>query len=149
MKRLGRVLMCGLVASFVLSGCSSLKLEDVAGPATAATVAAGTAVLTVNPVVGIAAGTAAGAAVEAAIPEPATVDITQVTNEHQAEVAKKQLLWETIQSFWQWALGAGVALIVAAWIIPGPQTLFRKKPQEPSNRREGMRSTPRYRKGPQ
>ena len=117
----GHVLILGLVASFALSGCSSLKLEDVAGPAVGATVATTAAVLTVNPVAAIAVGAAAGAATEVAIPEPAPVDITQVTNEHQAEVAKQKIEAQWWERFSLYAIGAAVLLTIVAWVLPGPQ----------------------------
>ena len=126
----GHVLILGLVASFALSGCSSLKLEDVAGPAVGATVATTAAVLTVNPVAAIAVGAAAGAATEVAIPEPASVDITQVENEHQAEVAKKKIEAEWWEDFTHWIIGGGVLLVIAAWLIPGPQWPFGRKTKQ-------------------
>lgn len=122
-----RALTFGLAVSIVLSGCSSLKLEDVAGPTTAATVTAGAAVLTVHPAAAIVAGAAAGAAVEAAIPEEESVDITQIETPEQAAVAKTQLYTDLFLDVWKWIVGAIGALIVIAWLIPGPQTFFRRK----------------------
>ena len=142
MKRIGQALMCGLVASIVLSGCSSLpKIEDVAGTATAAGVSTGLAVLNVHPVAAIAAGAASGAAVEVAIPEPESVDITQVTNEHQAQVAEKQITAHVIEDFIHWIIGGVVVLVIAAWLIPGPQTMFKrssgnKRVRQERNRRK-------------
>ena len=135
--------MCGCLVALGLSGCSSLKLEDVAGPATAATVAAGTAVLTVNPIVGIAAGTAAGAAVEVAIPEPESVDIAQVENEHQAQVAEKQITANTIMDFIHWIIGGVVVLTIVAWVLPGPQFMFRRKKDVSETRRRPVQHRPR------
>lgn len=117
--------ICGVL---LLTGCASLSLEDAA-TGLGATAGAAVGSLTGSPTV-VVTTTAAGAAVGAAViaPEtPADVQITDVQNEHQADVAKKQLVLDLIADLWHWAVGAVVVLIVVAWLIPGPQFMFRRR----------------------
>ena len=140
-------LMFGLAVSFVLSACSSLpKIEDVAGSTTAAGVTAGLVTLSVNPAAAIVTGAAAGAAVEVAIPDEESVDITQVENEHQAEVAIQQIEAEWWQNFTLQLIAAAVVLTIVAWILPGPQVLFRRKNHAQSSNTDPRPARSRYHK---
>ena len=122
-------LILGLAVCLSLSGCLTtnevISTGAAAGTALVASAAGAPAVLVAT--TSAAAGITAGVVTEE--PEP-TVDITQVETPEQAEVAKSQIFWDALQAFWMWAVGALVVLIVAAWLIPGPQFMFRRKRDE-------------------
>lgn len=119
--------ICGML---LLVGCANISKEDIA-TGLGATAGAAVGSLTGSPAVVITT-TSAGAAVGATVVAPDNsndVAITEVQNEHQADVAKKQLVLETIADAWHWIVGAVVFLILVFWFVPTPQSIVRRNKQ--------------------
>lgn len=125
-------LLCMSVLMFGLAACSNLSVSDLATTA-GATAGGMVGALTGHP--GIAAATTAGGALAGAAivgDTAATVDACA----QNPEVCSTISFYATLQDFWHWLVAGGVALVIAAWLIPGPQRLWGKKPE--SNRRKRM-----------
>lgn len=115
-----RYVIIGALA-VMLTACASFRPY---APAVGGTLA-GAACIPAGPEAAVfCAGT--GAAVTAAVvggPEPLS---------ENPEIAKAQLKQRTIMDFLHWIIGGGVFLIIAAWLIPGPQITmpWRRKKDE-------------------
>ena len=125
-----------LFLTLLLAGCSSVDLSDISTVAGASAGAVGTAVLTTNPA-GILVGTVAGGVTGAVLveDEPSAADVC-IENPEACVAAETG---ETIRDFFHWIIGGGVLLIIVAWLIPGPQRLWRKKDARSNSPRHGTR----------
>lgn len=76
--------------------------------------------------------TTAGAVAGAVAVEDTTahVSVTDVKTPEQAEVAKSQIFWNFVQEFVMYIVGAFVVLMVAMWLIPGPQSLIPRRKKD-------------------
>ena len=107
-----------------LTGCSRLDLSDLAttGGATAGA-AIGSVVggIPATVILTAAGGVAGGALVE---------DATKPENfcKVNPDQCQEFLFWSSVKDAIHWIIGAIVALITIAWLIPGPQSLFKKRP---------------------
>ena len=77
-------------------------------------------------------GGAVGAVAGAVAVEDTTahVSVTDVKTPEQAEVAKSQIFWNFVQEFVMYIVGAFVVLMVAMWLIPGPQSLIPRRKKD-------------------
>ena len=121
------LLLC--LAGF-LSGCSNIDLSDVATTAGASAGAVGAAVLTTNPA-GILVGTVAGGAAGAALVEDSTDPVDACIE--NPEVCETVSFWHAVEDFVHWIIGGGVLLIITAWLLPGPQALWRRRDDNANN----------------
>ena len=122
-----------LFLTLLLAGCSSIDLSDIATTTGAGVGAVGTAALTTNPA-GILVGTVAGGVAGAALVEDGTDPIDACLE--NPEICREIEFWDTIKDSIHWFIGGGIVLIIAAWLIPGPQTLWRKKDAQPNSPRQ-------------
>lgn len=123
-----------VLSTLLLSACSHVEFDEIAS-ATSATAGCATGSAVAGPA-GCVVGGAAAAVTTIVVTEPSTpndIDITQVETPEQAEVAKSQIFWNFVTVFVEWILGAIVVLIIAAWLIPGPQFNWRKKDAKTSS----------------
>ena len=127
-----------LLCTLLLVGCSSVDLSDISTTAGASAGAVGAAVLTTNPA-GILIGTVAGGVTGAVLveDEPSAADVC-IENPEACVAAETG---ETIRDFLHWIIGGGVVLIIVGWLIPGPQSLWRRKdaPTNSTRQRVGYR----------
>ena len=107
-----------------LGGCSKIDLSDVATTAGAAVGAVGTAVVTSNPAL-VGVGALAGGVSGAVLVEDQTDPVDACLE--NPEVCETVSRWHAIEDFFHWIIGGGVLLIIVAWLLPGPQSLWRKK----------------------
>ena len=113
-----------VVASLLVTGCARLGISDLATAAGATAGAVAGSATGLGPAV-VLTTTAAGAVTGGLL-----VEDTVTTAEACAkspEVCNDLAMWDFFTKFWQYGLGAVVALIIAMWLIPGPQHLFRRK----------------------
>ena len=126
-----------LFLTLLLCGCSAIDLSDVATTTGAGVGAVGTAALTTNPA-GILVGTVAGGVAGAALVEDETSAVDACLE--NPEICREIEFWDTIKDSIHWFIGGGVILIIVAWLIPGPQTLWRRKDAKPNTTRRRVRS---------
>ena len=107
----------------------------------AAVGAAGTAVLTTNPA-GILVGSLAGGVAGGAV-VPDEVSTVEACADNP-EICNTIAIQKTVMDFIHWIIGGGVLLILAAWLIPGPQTLWRKKDGKSNRSTDRARQGRRY-----
>ena len=101
-----------VVALLLLSGCSANQLRDNISDATGVTAGVVATAVTGNPLVGAAVGGGTSVAVNT-VTQPEVVDIAQVTNVHQEEVAEAQIQADLIES-----LGTkGILGVIGGFII--------------------------------
>ena len=125
----------------LMTGCSGrITLSDVATGA-GATVGALVGTATSNPAV-ILTTTTAGAAVGAALVKEAPSAADVCIENPEACVAAET--GETIRDFIHWIIGGGVLLIIVAWLIPGPQSLWRRQDARTNPARKRVRSARPY-----
>ena len=127
------LLLC--LAGF-LSGCSKIDLSDVATTVGAGVGAVGTAVVTSNPAlvgVGAVAGGVSGAVLVEDKADPVDACI------ENPEVCETVSRWHAVEDFIHWIIGGGVVLILAAWLLPGPQLTWGKKHDGKRNRNRRSR----------
>ena len=123
MRWLASVLLIVFLVGF-LSACSRIDLSDMAATAGAGAGALGTAVLTTNPAL-VGVGAIAGGVAGSAVVEDTTKTVDAcIAN---PEVCQTISFWHAIEEFIHWIIGGGVLLIIVAWLLPGPQKLFRRK----------------------
>ena len=118
-----RCIMLLLITAAMLSGCSRISLSDL-GTGIGATAGATLGAITGNPAI-VAVTTAGGAAAGAVLVE----DAAKPENFCKANPDKcnEFLFWSSVKDAIHWIIGGIVALITIAWLIPGPQSLFRRK----------------------
>ena len=120
-----------LLIGLVLAGCSNFSLSDLATGAGATAGATTSAMLGLPPVVTLTSAAGGAVAGAALVGEAETVvDVcSHVPTEDYSGCVTKLKIFELFNTLWHWAVGAIVFLVVAAWLIPGPQTLlfWRKK----------------------
>ena len=124
------------VLMFTLVGCSNLQMDELAATGATAGAALVTTALTVNPVAGAAVGVAAGTAVSVITPASnAAADPTACDTPECVEAFATAKRWDTVMDFIHWIIGGCVVLLLAAWLIPGPQLWFeRRNKDDKSNR---------------
>ena len=114
----------------LVSACSAIDLSDIATTAGAGAGAVGTAVLTTNPA-GILVGTVAGGVAGAALVEDSTDPVDACIE--NPEVCETVSFWHAVEDFVHWIIGGGVLLIITAWLLPGPQALWRRRDDNSNN----------------
>ena len=112
-----------VITAVLLSGCSRISLSDL-GTGIGATAGATLGALTGNPAV-VAVTASGGAAVGAVLVEDAVSP--DKFCQHNPDQCNEYLFWSSVKDAIHWIIGAVVALIALAWLIPGPQSLFRRK----------------------
>ena len=114
-----------VIIAVMLSGCSRISLSDL-GTGVGAVAGAGVGALTGNP--GIVLATTSAGAVGGAV---AVEDAANPDNfcQNNPDKCEEFLFWSSVKDAIHWIIGAVVALITIAWLIPGPQSLFRRKKQ--------------------
>ena len=110
----------------IVSGCSNLSLSDLATGAGATLGATAPAVLNLHPAVTLASAGAGAVAGAALVGETETVAdaCSHVPTDQYQSCLTRFKLFELFNTLWMWAVGAVVGLMVMAWLIPGPQSLF-------------------------
>ena len=132
LQRLSLIFLVG----FLVSGCSRLSVSDLATTAGAGVGAVAGAATGLGPVVTVTSTLAGGAAGGALVGETVTTAEACVEN---PEVCTQITVAKTVQDFIHWIIGGGVLLIIAAWLIPGPQSLWRKKDGKSDRTANGTR----------
>lgn len=134
--------LCLVMCVLMLSACSRFDLSDVATTAGATTAATAAAALGA-PTLVIATSTLAGGVAGGALVEDETSAIDACLE--NPEICREVEFWDTIKDFIHWIIGGTVLLIIVAWLIPGPQTLWRKKDAGSNSTRHGPRRNRSYR----
>lgn len=113
-----------LVVSLTVAGCARLGISDLA---TAAGATGGALVGTATGLgpAAVLTTTAGGAVAGGLLVEDGVT--TAEACAKSPEVCNQLAFWDAVNNFWQWGLAAFVALMIAMWLIPGPQTFFRRK----------------------
>ena len=107
------VLMSGLVACLLLSGCSAIQFDELASTGAASGAAVATSLVTANPVIIGATAATAGVATSAVTPKSGDgVDLNLVPEEQRAGVAKYQATLDLVKQFGWW-----IGLGLAAWFF--------------------------------
>ena len=128
--------ICLVLCVLMLSACSRFDLSDVA-TTTGATVGATAAAALGAPTLVIATSTVAGGVAGGALVEDETSAVDACIE--NPEICREVEFWDTLKDFIHWIIGGTVLLIIVAWLIPGPQTLWRKKDARSNSPRHGAR----------
>ena len=123
MRWLVNLLLIALLAGS-LTGCSNVSLSDLSTGAGA--VVGGTlGAVTGNPAI-VAVTSTGGAAVGSALVGETNAADVCIENPEACVAAETG---ETVRDIAHWLIGGAILLIIVGWLIPGPNSLFRKSPK--------------------
>ena len=120
-----------LSSCLIMTGCSSLNLKDNLSDVGATGATLGCAVLTGGNVPLCATvGVGTGVTINTVTGEPEGVDLAQVTNVHQEEVAKAQVKADTVESLGEYGIVGAIAAFIFYTIFTWWIGARRKRPEE-------------------
>lgn len=119
-----RTMIAIVVVSLIATGCARVGISDLATAAGATAGAAVGAASGLGPAVVLT--TTAGGAVAGGLLVEEGVTTAEACAKNP-EVCNQLAFWDAFNNFWHWAVGGFVTLMIAMWLIPGPQHIFRRK----------------------
>ena len=117
-------ILCLTILLVSLSSCSSLSVNEILNTAATSTVAAVSTAAGVPPVAVLATTAAAGVATGVVTPEPTVDPVVETGWEALTRITHDLIVY---------IIGGFVVLTIVAWLLPGPQHIFRRKKDDKSN----------------